>query len=136
MQLDHKHLVLRAEVTNCPKEESLHEILSWMKSLIEKIDMKLMQGPSISYVDQPGNRGTTCMALIETSHIVIHIWDEPTPGILQLDIYSCKEFDLSEVILHLEEYFTISKMQYKFLDRTTGMKIIEEHKITEAHLYI
>mgnify|MGYP005723020961 FL=1 len=127
MQLDHKHLVLRAEVNNCPKEESLHEILSWMKSLIEKIDMKLMQGPSISYVDQPGNRGTTCMALIETSHIVIHIWDEPTPGILQLDIYSCKEFDLNEVILHLEEYFTISKMQYKFLDRTTGMKIIEEH---------
>ena len=127
MQLDHKHLVLRAEVNNCPKEESLHEILSWMKSLIEKIDMKLMQGPSISYVDQPGNRGTTCMALIETSHIVIHIWDEPTPGILQLDIYSCKEFDLNEVIFHLEEYFTISKMQYKFLDRTTGMKIIEEH---------
>ena len=127
MQLDHKHLVLRAEVNNCPKEESLHEILSWMKSLIEKIDMKLMQGPSISYVDQPGNRGTTCMALIETSHIVIHIWDEPTPGILQLDIYSCKEFNLNEVILHLEEYFTISKMQYKFLDRTTGMKIIEEH---------
>ena len=38
-----------------------------------------------------------------------------------------KEFDLNEVILHLEEYFTISKMQYKFLDRTTGMKIIEEH---------
>ena len=127
MQLEHKHLVLRAEGTNCPKEESLHEILSWMKSLIEKIDMKLMQGPSISYVDQPGNRGTTCMALIETSHIVIHIWDEPTPGILQLDIYSCKEFDLNEVILHLEEYFTISKMQYKFLDRTSGMKIIEEH---------
>ena len=127
MQLDHKHLVLRAEVNNCPKEESLHEILSWMKLLIKKIDMKLMQGPSISYVDQPGNRGTTCMALIETSHIVIHIWDEPTPGILQLDIYSCKEFDLNEVIFHLEEYFTISKMQYKFLDRTTGMKIIEEH---------
>ena len=97
-----------------------------MKSLIEKIDMKLMQGPSISYVDQPGNRGTTCMALIETSHIVIHIWDEPTPGVLQLDIYSCKEFDLNAVIRHLEEYFTISKMQYKFLDRTTGMKIIEE----------
>ncbi len=127
MQLDHKHLVLRAEVNNCPKEESLHEILAWMKLLIKKIDMKLMQGPSISYVDQPGNRGTTCMALIETSHIVIHIWDEPIPGILQLDIYSCKEFDLNEVILHLEEYFTISKMQYKFLDRTTGMKIIEEH---------
>ena len=126
MQLDHKHLVLRAEITNCPGEDSLHEILYWMKGLIKQIDMKLMQGPSISYVDQPGNRGTTCMALIETSHIVIHIWDEPNPGILQLDIYSCKKFDLKKVIQHLEGYFTISKMQYKFLDRTTDMKIIEE----------
>ena len=81
MQLDHKHL-LRAEVDDCPKK-ALHEILEWMKQLINKIDMKLMQGPSITYVDQPGNRGTTCMALIETGHIVMHIWDETNPGLLR-----------------------------------------------------
>ena len=126
MQLDHKHLVLRAEVDNCPGEESLHEILEWMKSLIKKIDMKLMQGPSVSYVDQLGNRGTTCMALIETSHIVIHIWDEPNPGLIQLDIYSCKEFKLDIVMNHIKQYFNVLNMQYKFLDRTTGMKIIDE----------
>jgi S-adenosylmethionine/arginine decarboxylase-like enzyme len=126
MQLDHKHLVLRAEVDNCPAEESLHEILEWMKSLIKKIDMKLMQGPSVSYVDQLGNRGTTCMALIETSHIVIHIWDEPNPGLIQLDIYSCKEFKLDIVMNHIKQYFNVLNMQYKFLDRTTGMKIIDE----------
>ena len=127
MQLEHKHLVLRAEIADCPKEEALHEILEWMKQLINKIDMKLMQGPSITYVDQPGNRGTTCMALIETSHIVIHIWDETNPGLLQLDIYSCKEFELELVVAHLEEYFNVSKMQYKFLDRTTNMTIIDEN---------
>ena len=127
MQLEHKHLVLRAEIDDCPKEEALHEILEWMKQLINKIDMKLMQGPSVTYVDQPGNRGTTCMALIETSHIVIHIWDETNPGLLQLDIYSCKEFDLKLVVTHLEEYFNVSKMQYKFLDRTTNMTIIDEN---------
>ncbi len=127
MQLDHKHLVLRAEVKNCPSEDSLHEILDWMKSLIKKIDMKLMQGPAISYVDQPGNRGTTCMALIETSHVVIHIWDEPNPGLVQLDIYSCKEFDLDIVMKHLKDYFNVLHLQYKFLDRTSGMKIIEEN---------
>ena len=126
MQLDHKHLVLRAEVTECPSQDSLNEVLNWMKELIVKIDMKLMQGPTISYVDQPGNRGTTCMALIETSHIVIHIWDEPNPGIVQLDIYSCKEFNLSTVIHHIEQYFQVCNMQYKFLDRTTGMTVIDE----------
>ena len=127
MQLDHKHLVLRAEVTECPSQNSLNEVLNWMKELIVKIDMKLMQGPSITYVDQPGNRGTTCMALIETSHIVIHIWDETNPGLLQLDIYSCKEFDLKSVVAHLEEYFNVCNMQYKFLDRTTNMTIIDEN---------
>ena len=126
MQLNHKHLVLRAEVGDCPAEESLHEVLEWMKDLIKKIDMKLMQGPSISYVDQPGNRGMTCMALIETSHIVIHIWDEPDPGIIQLDIYSCKEFELDKALDHIKQYFNVIKIQYKFLDRTSGMKIIDE----------
>ena len=126
MQLDHKHLVLRAEVSDCPAEDSLHEILDWMKTLIKKIDMKLMQGPAISYVDQHGNRGTTCMALIETSHIVIHIWDEPNPGLIQLDIYSCKEFNLDVVMKHIKEYFNVLNMQYKFLDRTSSMKVIDE----------
>ena len=127
MQLDHKHLVLRAEVSDCPAEDSLHEILDWMKVLIKKIDMKLMQGPAISYVDQPGNRGTTCMALIETSHIVIHIWDEPNPGLIQLDIYSCKEFNLDTVMKHIKDYSNVLNMQYKFLDRTSGMKVIDEN---------
>ena len=126
MQLDHKHLVLRAEVTDCPAEESLHEILEWMKTLIKKIDMKLMQGPTISYVDQPGNRGTTCMALIETSHIVIHIWDESDPGLIQLDIYSYKEFQLDIVMNHIKQYFSVLKLEYKYLDRTSGMKVIDE----------
>ena len=49
MQLRHEHLVLRAEISNCPKEDSLHEVLTWMKLLIKKIDMRLMQGPSVSY---------------------------------------------------------------------------------------
>ena len=66
------------------------------------------------------------MALIETSHIVIHIWDESEPGVLQLDIYSCKEFDLFTVINHLKDYFHVSNMQYKFLDRTTQMTILDE----------
>jgi S-adenosylmethionine/arginine decarboxylase-like enzyme len=75
MILEHKHLIIRAEVSDCPKEKDLHKVLAWMNELIDVIDMKLLHGPSISYVDQEGNRGITCMALIETSHVVLHIWD-------------------------------------------------------------
>ena len=127
MAVDHKHLLIRAEVNNCPMRENLGYVLDWMQSLIAKIDMKLMHGPNISYVDQEGNRGITCMALIETSHIVLHIWDEQKPGLFQLDVYSCKPFDLNIVIKHLKNSYDVTKLQYKFLDRKTDLIMIEEN---------
>jgi len=126
IKLEHKHLLIRAEVTDCPMRDDLGYVLSWMNNLINKIDMKLMQGPNITYVDQEGNRGITCMALIETSHIVLHIWDEQSPGLFQLDVYSCKSFDLNIVLNCLQESFNISKMQYKFLDRKSDLILIDE----------
>ena len=127
MAVDHKHLLIRAEVDNCPMRDNLGYVLDWMQSLIVKNDMKLMQGPNISYVDQEGNRGITCMDLIETSHIVLHIWDEQKPGLFQLDVYSCKPFDLNIVIKHLKDSYDVTKLQYKFLDRKTDLIMIEEN---------
>ena len=124
--IEHKHLLIRAEVLNCPKKDEMGYVLSWMTSLITSINMKLMQGPNISYVDQKGNRGITCMALIETSHIVLHIWDETDPGLFQLDVYSCKSFDMGIVIKSLNDSFKINKLQYKFLDRKSDLILIDE----------
>tara|TARA_B100001093_G_C26720534_1_gene967627 strand:- start:369 stop:752 length:384 start_codon:yes stop_codon:yes gene_type:complete len=126
MKLEHKHLLIRAEVNNCPAKDDLGYVLTWMNNLINKIDMKLMQGPNISYIDQIGNRGITCMALIETSHIVLHIWDEQTPGLFQLDVYSCKSFDLNIVVSCLKDSFEVTKLQYKFLDRTSDLTLLNE----------
>ena len=124
--IEHKHLLIRAEVLNCPKKDEMGYVLSWMTSLITSINMKLMQGPNISYIDQKGNRGITCMALIETSHIVLHIWDETEPGLFQLDVYSCKSFDIGIVIKSLNDSFKINKLQYKFLDRKSDLILIDE----------
>tara|TARA_B100001996_G_scaffold368074_1_gene340268 strand:- start:268 stop:657 length:390 start_codon:yes stop_codon:yes gene_type:complete len=127
MNVEHKHLLIRAEVDNCPMKDDLGYVLTWMNNLISKINMKLMHGPNISYIDQTGNRGITCMALIETSHIVLHIWDEKKPGLFQLDVYSCKSFDLNIVIELLKKSFSIRKLQYKFLDRKSDLVLIEEN---------
>lgn len=124
--LKHKHLLIRAEVNNCPMQDDLGYVLAWMNNLINKINMKLLQGPNISYINQKGNRGITCMALIETSHIVLHIWDEQDPGLFQLDVYSCKDFNLQDVISSLNASFNITKLQYKFLDRSNDLIMIKE----------
>tara|TARA_B100001564_G_scaffold252818_1_gene214913 strand:+ start:34 stop:420 length:387 start_codon:yes stop_codon:yes gene_type:complete len=125
-KLEHKHLLIRAEVSDCPTKDDLGYVLSWMNDLIDKIDMKLMFGPNITYVDQEGNRGITCMALIETSHIVLHIWDEDSPGLFQLDVYSCKSFNLQTVLSCFKSSFNVKKLQYKYLDRTSDLILTDE----------
>jgi len=66
------------------------------------------------------------MALIETSHIVLHIWDENNPGLFQLDIYSCKDIEIDLVIDYFKNSFNVEKLQYKFLDRENDLTLVDQ----------
>ena len=113
----HKHLIVRADIGWCPQEEDLNKISDWFRSLIKKIDMKLLAGPYTTYVNEKDNKGMTSVAIIETSHIALHIWDEVSPGLMQLDVYSCADFNPPDVFDKVNELFQTIKMEYKFLDR-------------------
>ncbi|MDB2565130.1 S-adenosylmethionine decarboxylase [Alphaproteobacteria bacterium] len=117
MTQKHKHLIVRADIGWCPKEEDLNRISDWIRSLIKKIDMKLLAGPYTTYVNEKGNKGMTSVAIIETSHIALHIWDETNPGLMQLDVYSCADFLPNDVFNEINSMFKTVKMEYKFLDR-------------------
>ena len=78
--------------------------------------MKELYGPVASYCKMEGNRGITAFAIIETSHIAMHIWDESNPSLVQLDVYSCSDFDPITVFDHLSIMEPVKK-DFKFLDR-------------------
>lgn len=117
--LDHKHLILTARVNNPPK--NITYMKKWTKKLISDIGMKTLLGPYAVYSDMVGNRGLTCIAAIDTSSITIHCWDEDTPGTIQMDIYSCKDFDINIAFDALKE-FDVVKLDFYHLDRN-GDKI-------------
>ena len=117
--LVHKHLLIRAEV-NKPLANR-NKAIKFLRKLIKSINMKAMYGPTASYCKMPGNRGVTAFAIIETSHIAMHIWDEPNPALVQLDVYSCAPLDPEKVLPFLNEMDPI-KIDYKFLDRETEFK--------------
>ena len=121
MTQQHKHLIVRANIDRCPKEEDLNKISDWIRSLIRKIDMKLLAGPYTTYVNERGNKGMTSVAIIETSHVALHIWDEVEPGLMQLDVYSCANFNPQDIFEKVNEMFQTVKMEYKFLDREKGL---------------
>ena len=117
MTQKHKHLIVRADIGWTPNEEDLNKISDWIRSLIRKIEMKLLAGPYTTYVNEKGNKGMTSVAIIETSHIALHIWDETNPGLMQLDVYSCADFTPQDVFDEIEKMFDTKKIEYKFLDR-------------------
>lgn len=120
--LVHKHIILRIEALKPPSEAELRD---WMVELIGKIGMKLLAGPISASVDVEGNAGPTCAVVIETSHMACHVWVEPDPALIQLDVYTCGPFDPNAVLEHIQVWEPV-KVEYKYLDR--------EHNLTElAH---
>ena len=120
----HKHLIIRAETKKTPTDQYVVE--KWMRELIDDIGMVICKGPISAYVDQPGNKGLTCVTIIETSHVSMHVWDETNPGLLQLDVYTCGPFDPKIVFKKLKESFEPVKIQWKYLDR--------EHDLVEESI--
>ena len=119
--LEHKHLIIRAEVSTPPTDEKW--LQSWLSTLVDKIGMKVCRGPITAYVDMPGNKGLTGVVVIETSHIAIHVWDEVFPSLVQLDVYTCSTLDKNIIFKELEQWDPV-KVEYKYLDREFGLKEI------------
>ena len=123
---EHKHLIIRAEVNNPPKESSW--VHGWLNQLVEKIGMKVCQGPITAYVDVPGNCGVTGVVIIETSHIAIHVWDEPNPALVQLDVYTCGPFNKELIFEELEQMDPV-KIEWKYLDREFDLTEVSRSQI-------
>ena len=120
MILVHKHLIIRTEVKNPPKDPEW--LKQWLIDVVGKIDMLVCSGPITKYVDVPGNAGLTGVVIIDTSHIAIHVWDEPDPALIQMDVYTCGPFDPNVIFEELKAFDPV-KMEYKYLDR--------EHELVE-----
>jgi S-adenosylmethionine/arginine decarboxylase-like enzyme len=121
--IPHKHLLVRAQIANPVLDTG--QISTWISNLVDSIQMKILHGPVSVYCDKVGNRGITAFAIIETSHIVLHTWDESTPATLQLDVYTCSELDVNVVFNALSIFHPIT-LDYKFLDREQGFTDITE----------
>jgi|TARA_B000000557_G_C20574152_1_gene358509 S-adenosylmethionine/arginine decarboxylase-like enzyme len=121
----HKHLIIRAETNKTPTDPAwAHQ---WLTKLVKKIGMKICQGPITAYVNVPGNKGLTGLVVIETSHIALHCWDEDTPGLLQLDVYTCGPLDEQIIFNELKQFDPVC-VEYKYLDRKRNLKEIDVNK--------
>ena len=103
---DHKHIIVRAYVANPPREAD--SLADWCKSVISLVGMKVIGGPIVVYSDMEGNKGHTAVAVLDFSHLSIHVWDEINPALIEFDLFSCKDFDIEIVLQKLKEFELLS----------------------------
>ena len=124
----HNQLLVNGKARNPMVGEE--ETIDWMKSLVEQIDMNIIQGPYASYVTKGGNRGVTCVVMIETSHIALHVWDETDPSLIQFDLYTCSTLPVDDVLKNLEETFDLEEYHYMVIERAEQFNLqAHAHKV-------
>ncbi len=120
----HKHFIARVEMESFFEADSAETFREWFEELIERLDMNLLHGPHVVYVDRPGLRGWTGVCIIETSHIAIHVWDEMDPILAQLDVYTCGDMNTG-VILDMLDRFDPYRVDFLVLDREYALDELE-----------
>lgn len=126
--LEHKHLIVRAELNEPPYNAV--DIKQWMRKLVDQIGMNILMGPYAVYSDMVGNQGLTAVTIIETSHIAMHVWDEVQPALMQLDVYTCSTLDIADVFEAIKEFEPVS-VEYKYIDREYGLTLLDKGVIKE-----
>jgi S-adenosylmethionine/arginine decarboxylase-like enzyme len=93
---DHKHFI--ASVTFYETIITETRVKIWLEELAEVIGMEILHPAVVVSCYDEGNEGITGFLLLSTSHISIHIWDQAKKPYAQIDVYSCKEFDLNLIL--------------------------------------
>ena len=128
MKQKHRHFIVIATFEKTPfeTEEFTNQ---WIKELVADIDMEILKEPSSIYCDEPDNKGISSFCLITTSHISLHSWEKTDPNLVQLDVYSCKQFD-TNIVLNKLKKFNPQRIGGKFLNRsirsTKGWTMFED----------
>ncbi len=119
----HNQLLVNGVTDNPPKDEN--QIKLWLIDLVSSIGMKIVMGPMSFYVNKKGNAGLTAIVGIETSHIAIHVWDEPVPALIQFDLYTCSTLPIQDVLKKLETDLGLRDYKYMVLERASEFRILE-----------
>ena len=121
MKVEHKHLLLEGWIDRHQDSIKLESLVSELSKVVKA---QVLGGPLSYYCDQPPNNiGWTTFLAIKQSHIIIHTWMDYVlmKEQLQIDIYSCKDFKVEDVLKFLKKK-EVYDIKYKLINREKDLK--------------
>jgi len=111
------HLIIDGYSGDSQKMEDVDFIYQLLDAYPSKIGMTKISPPKVSkYIgSKPEDWGVSAFVLIAESHISIHTF--PERSYLNIDIFSCKEFDAEQVIRDLQQGFGLAEVRSYIINR-------------------
>lgn len=113
----HHQTVIVAKVKRRPEDINCDDLRTFLSDLVKEIGMQALFKP----IAIDGKFGFTGIVGIVTSHIAFHFFDADQS--LHFDVYSCKEYDLRELLDFIDTYWGIEKADVLFMRRDYGPEI-------------
>lgn len=112
-EIIHHHLIYQAKVDRKDlNEKSSIQLVQFLDDLVSVIDMQILIPPQVAFSH---HKAWTGLVGIVTSHISFHFWT--IEGYLQLDIYSCKRFDIPKTVTFLDNFWKSENKKVLFIER-------------------
>jgi S-adenosylmethionine/arginine decarboxylase-like enzyme len=111
--LVHHHFIYQGEVNRKDINETSGQLLiQFLYDLTTLIKMEVLIAPAVAFSQ---HKAWTGLIGIVTSHISFHYWTIEQR--LQLDIYSCKAFDVEILIHYLRNFWQLTEEHALFIKR-------------------
>jgi S-adenosylmethionine decarboxylase len=112
------HLMLDCSGCDIEMITDMSIIKKFVNKLVDKINMKAFGEPLIQHFAEHNKEvaGYSLVQLIETSSITGHFVDKN--GDAYIDIFSCKNFDITIAKAVVEDFFSPSTIKVSYLERS------------------
>ncbi len=117
------HLIVDGYGGDVRKMQDLETVYNFLDGYPAQIGMTKIAPPYVfRYIGtKPQDWGISGFVLIAESHISIHTF--PDRAYVNIDMFSCKEFDAEKAISDLQEALGLEKVRTRVLDR--GLEYLE-----------
>lgn len=111
------HLIIDGYSGNAQKMQDVDFIYQLLDAYPSQIGMTKISPPQVSkYIgSKPEDWGVSGFVLIAESHISIHTF--PERSYINIDIFSCKEFDAEQTVRDLQQQFCLAEIRSYILNR-------------------
>ena len=111
------HLIIDGHDANPKTLQNQSLISKFLEELPNKIGMTKLMDPQVNRYEETNNQdwGISGFVIIAESHISVHTF--PKRKYINIDVFSCKNFDVEKTISQVKSYFKLENVKFWTINR-------------------